>query len=314
MTGEARGHRRGTLQVWARHEDESIRVNGGRAARSPVIPSSRVHDEGSVQGPAGGGDARVIGAGTAARVPDEGPHSAQDGQVIAQRWQIAVLPRVEVRPPHAGDIALGGASKPGHRPGGVNDDHASRPPAFTTPRPAPPAFAQTAPTPELPGQQTHDARRAHPAADPGDHPHRAGHRPPVAGLGDEGDEERRVPGQTHLPLSPNAHAGHADGHGRAWRGEDQQRAGRVRAHPRPGEFHRVTGALQVGRGEADEGDRTPIRGIVRLIMHVHAATLRLRDPSRPPARVPLWTTQTRNATLCIEGARRRTLWIEPTLE
>ena len=142
----------------------------------------------------------------------------------------------------------------------------------------------------------------------------AGRRPPVAGLGDEGDEEGRVPGQTHLPLSPDAHAGHADGHGRTWRGEDQQRAGRVRAHPRPGEFHRVAGALQVGRGEADEGDGPPIRDIARLIMGFHAATLRLREPSRPPARVPLWTTQTRNATLCIEGVRRRALWIEPTLE
>ena len=314
MTGEARGHRRGTLQVWARHEDESIRVNGGRAARSPVIPSSRVHDEGSVQGPAGGGDARVVSAGTTARVPDDGPHPTQSGQVIAQRWQIAVLPRVEVRPPHAGDIALGGASKPGHRPGGVNDDHASRPPAFTTTRPTPPPPWNTAAPPILAGQQSHDARRAHPAADPGDHPHRAGRRPPVAGLGDEGDEEGRVPGQTHLPLSPDAHAGHADGHGRARRGEDQQRAGRVRAHPRPGEFHRVAGALQVGRGEADEGDGPPIRDIARLIMGFHAATLRLREPSRPPARVPLWTTQTRNATLCIEGVRRRALWIEPTLE
>ena len=314
MTGEARGHRRGTLQVWARHEDESIRVNGGRAARSPVIPSSRVHDEGSVQGPAGGGDARVVSAGTTARVPDDGPHPTQSGQVIAQRRQIAVLPRVEVRPPHAGNIALGGASKPGHRPGGVNDDHSPIPPAFTMPRPTPRPPWNTVPTPELPGQQPHDARRAHPAADPGDHPHRARHRPPVAGLGDEGDEEGRVPGQTHLPLSPDAHAGHADGHWRAWRGEDQQRAGRVRAHPRPGEFHRVAGALQVGRGEADEGDGTPILRIVRLIMHVHAATLRLREPSRPPARVPLWTTQTRNATLCIEGVRRRALWIEPTLE
>ena len=182
------------------------------------------------------------------------------------------------------------------------------------PRPTPPPPSNTAAPPILAGQQTHDARRAHPAADPGDHPHRAGRRPPVAGLGDEGDEEGRVPGQTHLPLSPDAHAGHADGHGRARGGEDQQCAGRVRAHARPCEFHRVTGALQVGRSEANEGDGTPVRSIVRLIMHVHAATLRPAEPSRPPARVPLWTTQTQNATLCIEGARRRALWIEPTLE
>ena len=77
---------------------------------------------------------------------------------------------------------------------------------------------------------------------------------------------------------------------------------RVRRHARPGEFHRVTGVLQVRRGQANEGDEARILGIVGS----HAATMRLEYPTGPHPGAPLWTTWTQNATLCTEGIRWRT--------
>lgn len=77
---------------------------------------------------------------------------------------------------------------------------------------------------------------------------------------------------------------------------------RVRRDARPGELHRITGILQVRRGEANEGDEAWILGIVGI----HAATVRLERPTSPLAGVPLWTTRTQNATLCTEGIRWRT--------
>ena len=85
---------------------------------------------------------------------------------------------------------------------------------------------------------------------------------------------------------------------------------RVRRHARPGELNRVTGVLQVRRGQANEGDEARILGIVGS----HAATVHLKCPTSPHPGAPLWTTPTQGATLCIEGSDGGPLWIEPTLE
>ena len=85
MGCEARGHRRHALQVRAREQDESVGVNDGRAVSSSRVPSSRVHDEGRVEGSARGDHAGIVGGGTASGVPDEGPHAPDDGQVLTQR-------------------------------------------------------------------------------------------------------------------------------------------------------------------------------------------------------------------------------------
>ena len=100
------------------------------------------------------------------------------------------------------------------------------------------------------------------------------------------------------------------GHGSRCRGEDQRGLARVRAHARPREHRGIPRAVEVGRGEADEGNGSSMRGDVG----VHRTTMRPQRTARPPACAPLWTTRTRGATLCIEGSDGGPLWIEPTLE
>lgn len=291
-------------------QDERVGMDRGHASRGSLIPSARVHDEGRVKGSTGGHHPRVVRAGPAARIPDEGPHAPDDGQVLAQRGQIRVFGSVEIRPPHAGNVVVTRERDTGHGPGRVDNDRLARPRSAGTACPAPHTPSDTPTTPALACQQPHNAGDPNPSGDPGDHPYCARAASSRTGLGDEGHEERTIPGQPHLTTLPNTHAGHSLGHWSRRRCQDQRGLARVRAHARPREHRGIARAVEVGRGEADECNGSSRWGDVG----VHKTTMRPHRLSRPPACAPLWTTRTRGATLCIEGSDGGPLWIEPTLE
>lgn len=291
-------------------QDERVGMDRGHASRGSLIPSARVHDEGRVKGSTGGHHPWVVRAGPAARIPDEGPHAPDDGQVLAQRGQIRVFGSVEIRPPHAGNVVVTRERDTGHGPGRVDNDHVARPRSAGTACPAPHTPSDTPTTPALACQQPHNAGDPNPSGDPGDHPHRTRSARAGGCLGDEGHEERTIPGQPHLTTLPNTHAGHSLGHWSRRRCQDQRGLARVRAHARPREHRGIARAVEVGRGEADECNGSSRWGDVG----VHKTTMRPHRLSRPPACAPLWTTRTRGATLCIEGSDGGPLWIEPTLE
>ncbi|MBS7159293.1 MAG: hypothetical protein KH051_01170 [Actinomyces sp.] len=291
-------------------QDERVGMDRGHASRGSLIPSARVHDEGRVKGSTGGHHPRVVRAGPAARIPDEGPHAPDDGQVLAQRGQIRVFGSVEIRPPHAGNVVVTRERDTGHGPGRVDNDRLARPRSAGTACPAPHTPSDTPTTPALACQQPHNAGDPNPSGDPGDHPHRTRSARAGGCLGDEGHEERTIPGQPHLTTLPNTHAGHSLGHWSRRRCQDQRGLARVRAHARPREHRGIARAVEVGRGEADECNGSSRWGDVG----VHKTTMRPHRLSRPPACAPLWTTRTRGATLCIEGSDGGPLWIEPTLE
>ena len=291
-------------------QDKRVGADRGHASRGSLIPSARVHDEGRVKGSTGGHHPRVVRAGPAARIPDEGPHAPDDGQVLAQRGQIRVFGSVEIRPPHAGNVVVTRERDTGHGPGRVDNDRLARPRSAGTACPAPHTPSDTPTTPALACQQPHNAGDPNPSGDPGDHPYCARAASSRTGLGDEGHEERTIPGQPHLTTLPNTHAGHSLGHWSRRRCQDQRGLARVRAHARPREHRGIARAVEVGRGEADECNGSSRWGDVG----VHKTTMRPHRLSRPPACAPLWTTRTRGATLCIEGSDGGPLWIEPTLE
>lgn len=291
-------------------QDERVGMDRGHASRGSLIPSARVHDEGRVKGSTGGHHPRVVRAGPSARIPDEGTHSPDNGQVIAQRRQIRVLRGVQIRPPHAGHIMVTRERNTGHGPGRIDDDRVSHPRSAGTACPAPHTPSDTPTTPALACQQPHNAGDPNPSGDPGDHPYCARAASSRTGLGDEGHEESTIPGQPHLTALPDAHAGCSLGHGSRRRCQDQRGLARVRAHARPREHRGIARAVEVGRGEADECNGSSRWGDVG----VHKTTMRPHRLSRPPACAPLWTTRTRGATLCIEGSDGGPLWIEPTLE
>ena len=291
-------------------QDERVGMDRGHASRGSLVPSARVHDEGRVKGSTGGHHPRVVRAGPAARIPDEGPHAPDDGQVLAQRGQIRVFGSVEIRPPHAGNVVVTRERDTGHGPGRVDNDRLARPRSAGTACPAPHTPSDTTTTPALACQQPHNAGDPNPSGDPGDHPYCARAASSRTGLGDEGHEERTIPGQPHLTTLPNTHAGHSLGHWSRRRCQDQRGLARVRAHARPREHRGIARAVEVGRGEADECNGSSRWGDVG----VHKTTMRPHRLSRPPACAPLWTTRTRGATLCIEGSDGGPLWIEPTLE
>lgn len=291
-------------------QDERVGMDRGHASRGSLVPSARVHDEGRVKGSTGGHHPRVVRAGPAARIPDEGPHAPDDGQVLAQRGQIRVFGSVEIRPPHAGNVVVTRERDTGHGPGRVDNDRLARPRSAGTACPAPHTPSDTPTTPALACQQPHNAGDPNPSGDPGDHPYCARAASSRTGLGDEGHEERTIPGQPHLTTLPNTHAGHSLGHWSRRRCQDQRGLARVRAHARPREHRGIARAVEVGRGEADECNGSSRWGDVG----VHKTTMRPHRLSRPPACAPLWTTRTRGATLCIEGSDGGPLWIEPTLE
>ena len=286
-------------------QDERVGMDRGHASRGSLVPSARVHDEGRVKGSTGGHHPRVVRAGPAARIPDEGPHAPDDGQVLAQRGQIRVFGSVEIRPPHAGNVVVTRERDTGHGPGRVDNDRLARPRSAGTACPAPHTPSDTPTTPALACQQPHNAGDPNPSGDPGDHPYCARAASSRTGLGDEGHEERTIPGQPHLTTLPNTHAGHSLGHWSRRRCQDQRGLARVRAHARPREHRGIARAVEVGRGEADEGNGSSMRGDVG----VHRTTMRPQRTARLPAYAPLWTTPTRGATLCIEGSDGGPLWI-----
>ena len=194
-------------------QDERVGVDRGRAPCGPFVPSARVHDQGRVEGTARRNHAGIVGGATASGVTDEGTHSPNDGQMIAQRRQVGVLGGVQIRPPHAGNVVVTCERNTGHGPGRVDDDRVSRPRSALPAQPAPltPSGAPTTPT--LAGQQPNDASHPNPSGDPSNHPHRTRSAHAGGCLGDEGHEERGVPRQPHLTTLPDAHAGHSLGHG-----------------------------------------------------------------------------------------------------
>ena len=173
-------------------QDERVGVDRGRAPCGPCVPSARVHDQGRVEGTARRNHAGIVGGAAASGVTDEGTHSPNDGQMIAQRRQVGVLGGVQIRPPHAGNVVVTCERNTGHRPGRVDDDRVSHP---------------------LSGQQPNDASHPNPSGNPSDHPHRTRSARAAGCLGNEGHEERGVPRQPHLTALPDAHAGHSLGHG-----------------------------------------------------------------------------------------------------
>ena len=315
--GTWRGNRRacrrqsgGSLQVPVSHDDKRVGVDRGHASGSSLVPSACVHDEGRVEGSARGDHAGIVGGGTASGVPDEGPHAPDDGQVLAQRGQIRVFGGIEIRPAHARHIMVSRERDTGHGPGRVDNNRLARPRSAGTALPAPHTPSDTPTTPALACQQPHNAGDPNPSGDPGDRPYCARAASSRTGLGDEGHEERAIPRQPHLTALPDAHAGRSLGHGSRRGGQDQRGLARVRAHARPREHRGIARAVEVGRGEADEGDGSSRWGDVG----VHGTTMRPHRLSRPPACAPLWTTPTRGARLCIEGSDGGPLWIDPTLE
>ena len=251
-------------------QDERVGMDRGHASRGSLIPSARVHDEGRVKGSARRDHAGIIGGNAAARIPDEGTHSTNDGQMIAQRRQVGVLGGVQIRPPHAGNVVVTRERNTGHGPRRVDDDRFSHPRSVGTALPAPPTPSGTPTPPTLAGQQPNDAGHPNPSSNPGDHPHRTRSARAGGCLGDEGHEERAIPRQPHLTTLPDAHAGHSLGHGSRRGGENQRGLARVRAHAHPGENRGIARAVEVGRREADEGNGSSMRGDVG----VHGTTMR----------------------------------------
>ena len=305
-----RRQRGGSLQVPVGDQDKRVCVDRGHAPCGSLVPSARVHDKGRIEGSARRNHAGIVGGAAASGVTDKGTHSPDDGQMIAQRRQIRVLGGIQIRPPHAGNVVVTRERDTGNGTGRVNDDRVPRPRSALPALPAPPRPPGAPTTPTLAGQQPNDAGYPNPSGDPSDHPHRAQSARAGGRLGDEGDEHRGVPRQSHLTALPNAHAGHPLGHGSRDGGENQRGLARVRAHACPREHRGIPRAVEVGRDEADEGDGPSMRGNAC----VHRTTMRPQCAARPPAGAPLWTTPTRGATLCIEGSDGGPLWIEPTLE
>ena len=198
----------------------------------------------------------------------------------------------------------------GHGPGRVDDNRIALPRSVSAAFLAPRTPSDTPTAPARAGQQPHNAGHPDPARDPGDHPHRARSARAGGCLGDEGDEKCGVPRQPHLPSLPHPHAWHPLGHGSRHGGEDQRGLGRLRAHAHSREHRGIARPIEVGRGEADESNGSSRWGDVG----VHRTTMRPRWLPRPPTCVPLWTTPTQGATLCIEGPDGGPLWIDPTLE
>ena len=291
-------------------QDERVGMDRGHASRGSLIPSARVHDEGRVKGSTGGHHPRVVRAGPAARIPDEGPHAPDDGQVLAQQGQIRVFGSVEIRPPHAGHIMVSRERDTGHGPGRVDNDHVTLPRSVSAGLLAPHTPSGTPTTRALACQQPNNAGDPNPSGDPGDRPYCARAASSRTGLGYEGHEERGVPRQPHLTALPDAHAGHSFGHWSRRRCQDQRGLARVRAHARPRKHRGIARAVEVGRGKSDESDGSSMWGDVG----VHKTTMRPHRLSRPPAGAPLWTTPIRGARLCIEESDGGPLWIEPTLE
>ena len=117
------------------------------------------------------------------------------------------------------------------------------------------------------------------------------------------------PGNTTWPPAPTRTHGTSAGTGAPGAARTRialEGSEHTRARQRDG----VTGTLAIARGQADEGDRPP----GELSVCIHLPTVRPGTRGRLPADVPLWTTPTRNATLCIEGSDGGPLWIIPTLE
>ena len=291
-------------------QDERVGVDRGHAPCGSLVPSAHVHDEGRVEGSARRDHAGIIGSDAASAVPDEGMHSPDDGQMIAQRGQIRVLGGVQIRPPHAGNVVVTRERDTGDGPGRVDNDRVSHPCLADTALPAQPTPPGAATMPARACEKPNDAGHPNPSRDPGDYPHRAQSARAGGCLGDEGHEEYGVPRQPDLTALPDAYAGHSRGHGSRDGGENQRGLARVRAHVSPREHHGIPGGVVVGRGEADEGNGSSMRGDVG----VHRTTMRPQRVARLPVDAPLWTTPTRGATLCIEGADGGPLWIEPTLE
>ena len=80
-----RRQRSGSLQVSVGDQDERVGVDRGHAPGGPGVPSANVHDEGRIERSARRNHAGIVGGGTASTVPNEGTHSPNDGQMIAQR-------------------------------------------------------------------------------------------------------------------------------------------------------------------------------------------------------------------------------------
>ena len=194
-------------------QDERVGVDRGRASGGPRVPSARIHDQGRVEGTARRNHAGIVGGSTASGVTDEGTHSPDDGQMIAQRRQVGVLGGVQIRPPHAGNVVVTRERNTGHGPGRVDDDHVSDPLSAGAAFSAPPTPSGAPTTPTLTGQQPNDASHPNPSGNPSDHPHRTRSARAGGCLGNEGHEERGVPRQPHLTALPDAHAGHSLGHG-----------------------------------------------------------------------------------------------------
>ena len=220
---------------------------------------------------------------------------------------------------------VAGSRDAGHRPGGVDNDRAGSPHSLTAaiglvpppqPRPRPEAMTPAPPAPpprrarSRPREHTHERGDPEAPGDPGHHPDGAGAHAAPGGLGNEGDEQGSVPGQHDLATSADAHARHQRGNGHARCRQNQDRAGGFGAYARARQRDGVTGALAIARGQADESDRTPSK----FSVCVHLPTVRPGTRGRLPANAPLWTTPTRDATLCIEGSDGGPLWIIPTLE
>ena len=153
-------------------QDERVGVDRGRASGGPRVPSARIHDQGRVEGTARRNHAGIVGGSTASGVTDEGTHSPDDGQMIAQRRQVGVLGGVQIRPPHAGNVVVTRERNTGHGPGRVDDDHVSDPLSAGAAFSAPPTPSGAPTTPTLTGQQPNDASHPNPSGNPSDHPHR----------------------------------------------------------------------------------------------------------------------------------------------
>ena len=194
-------------------QDERVGADRGHAPCGSFVPSARIHNEERVEGSARRNHAGIVGGAAASAVPDEGTHSPNDGQVIAQRRQVGVLGGVQIRPPHAGNAVVIRERKTGHGPRRVDDDRVSHPRSALPSFLAPPTPSGAPTTPTLTSQQPHDAGHPNPSGNPSNHPHRTRSARAGGCLGDEGHKERSVPRQPHLTALPDAHAGHSLGYG-----------------------------------------------------------------------------------------------------
>ena len=258
-------------------EDEGVGADDLGEACGAFVPPAGVDDEGSPEAPARRDHARVVRSGASSSVPDEGAHAVNPGQVVAQGGQVGVLRGVQVRPPHSRQAVIARACEAGHRPGCVHDHRFGRSAilprrSLDGARPRDHSREESAPPLLTRGtrEEAHDARRSQPSGDPGHHPH--GAVPPLApgGLGDEGDDERAVPGQAHLSPAAHAHAGHERGNGSSRRGEDEGGARGVLAQARSRHGDGLARVVGVGRGQAHEGDEARAGCGVR----VHSSTVR----------------------------------------